>query len=213
MYDDIKTPDTESVEENDNTDRASDTGELVEAPVDALQELKDKLASTHERLLRTAAEFDNFRKRSRRDIEEAVSRGRTDVLTEVLPVLDSVDLALSSLGEDAPSGIVEGLQMIKRQFLSAVERFGVKPIESRGRAFDPTRHEAVSQVHSDIHPAGQVVDEMRPGYLMGERLLRPAMVMVSRGAPSPVEDIPYSEEEATDDIREGAETVGTDDDR
>ena len=160
-----------------------------EAPVEAAEtsdptaELQEKLSATHERLLRTAAELDNFRKRARRDVEEAQNRGRAEVLAEILPVIDSVDLALSSATEGAGDGIVEGLQMIKRQFLTAGERFGVKPVESRGAAFDPNIHEAVSQIYSPDHPAGQIVEEMRKGYLLGEKLLRAAMVVVSRGAP------------------------------
>ena len=157
-----------------------------EAPVEAADpavELQDKLSATHERLLRTAAELDNFRKRARRDVEEAQNRGRAEVLAEILPVIDSVDLALSSAADNAGDGILEGLQMIKRQFLTAGERFGVKPVESRGAAFDPNVHEAVSQIYSPEHPAGQIVEEMRKGYLLGEKLLRAAMVVVSRGAP------------------------------
>jgi molecular chaperone GrpE len=187
--DDINTMNTECSENDINAEAEADA--RTETSVDPIEELKDKLAVTHDRLLRTAAELDNFRKRARRDVEDAVNRGRADVLVEIIPVMDSVDLALSSITDETQIGIAEGLQMIKRQFLSAVERFGVKPIESRGKAFDPNHHEAVLQVHSNVHPVGSVVDEMRKGYLIGEKLLRPAMVTVSRG---PLLEVPPSEE-------------------
>jgi molecular chaperone GrpE len=190
VNDDIKSSDDEDTQNRDTEMSIEAPAETAVNPVD---ELKDKLAVTHDRLLRTAAELDNFRKRARRDVEEAVQRGRTDVLMEVIPAIDSVDLALSSITDESQTGISEGLQMIKRQFLAAIERFGVKPIESRGRAFDPNHHEAVLQVHSDVHPAGLVVDEMRKGYLIGEKLLRPAMVTVSRGALLPNPTSPPSE--------------------
>ncbi len=200
MDEDIKTT---NEKEDENGETELDTGQATETTASATEELKDKLAATHERLLRTAAELDNVRKRARRDMEDAVQRGRADVLMEVVPVIDSVDLALSSIDEKVQSGIVEGLRMIKRQFLTAMERFGVKPIESCGKAFDPNHHEAVLQVHSDVHPAGLVVDEMRKGYLIGEKLLRPAMVTVSRGAPPTVSstDGTPSEESAPADTK------------
>jgi molecular chaperone GrpE len=88
-------------------------------------------------------------------------------------------------------GIVEGMEMVRKQFMSATERFGLKAVESRQKAFDPNFHEAVAQVESDEHGAGQIVEEMRKGYMLGQRLLRAAMVIVSKGKPTP--------EDATDD--------------
>jgi len=148
--------------------------------------LEEKLKTTHERLLRTAADLDNLRKRTKRDVDEALARGRSDVLQEMLPVLDSIDLALASKETDgANDGILEGVQMIRKQFMAATERFGLKEVESRGKAFDPNFHEAVAHIASSDCPAGQIVDEMRKGYLIGEKLLRAAMVVVSKGGPEP----------------------------
>ena len=183
MNEDIKNTSGTGNPEPQSTTPSDDVSDAPRADAEPSAALQDKLDATHERLLRTAAELDNFRKRARRDVEDAQTRGRADVLGEILPVIDSVDLALTTAAEGTAEGILEGLQMIKRQFLTAVERFGVKPVESRGAAFDPNIHEAVSQIHSPDHPAGQIVEEMRKGYLIGEKLLRAAMVVVSRGAP------------------------------
>jgi molecular chaperone GrpE len=157
-----------------------DEQDEAQSEVEALQQ---KLDTTHERLLRTAADLDNLRKRSKRDIDDALVRGHADVLSELLPVMDSLELALASADPDSKAdSIIEGVKMIQKQFLTAAERFKLKPIESREQAFDPNFHEAVAQVPSSDHPAGQVVDEMRKGYLLGDRLLRPAMVVVSKGS-------------------------------
>jgi molecular chaperone GrpE len=154
-----------------------------EEVADPVEELEAKLKETTDRLMRTAAELDNVRKRARRDNEEAVVRGRSEILREIIPVIDSIDLALRSADpEGTAAAIVEGVEMVRRQFLSATEKFGLKQIEARGMLFDPNFHEAMAQVASDETPAGEVVEEMRKGYLLGERLLRPAMVIVSKGS-------------------------------
>ncbi len=151
--------------------------------IDPVAELQKKLNETHEKWMRAAAETDNVRKRSRREVEDALVRGRMEILTEIIPVIDSVDLAIASSEKNKADGIVEGLQMIKRQFLTSMDRFNVKSVDSIGKAFDPSVHEAVVQIFSSEHPAGQIVDEMRKGYVIGEKLLRAAMVSVSKGAP------------------------------
>jgi molecular chaperone GrpE len=156
------------------------------ADSDRVAELEGQLSAERDRALRFAADMDNLRKRSRKEVEEALGRGRGEVLLEILPVIDSIDSALSSAAETEGSAaaVLEGVTMVRRQFLSAVERFGVTPIEAVGQAFDPNFHEAVAQVHSDDHEVGQIVHEMRKGYVMGEKLLRASMVVVSKGSSS-----------------------------
>ncbi len=166
------------------TDEEDGEDEEVLDPAEQIAELEEKVAATHDRLIRTAAELDNVRKRARRDVKEAASRGRVEVLREILPAIDSLELALRSADvEGAEGGIIEGVQMVHRQFLSITERFGLKPIESVNEVFDPNFHEAVAQISSEEHEAGQIVQEMRKGYLLGDRLLRAAMVVVSKGPP------------------------------
>ena len=178
--------DAEAAENTEPGNTSQENGESA-APEDVAA-LEEKLKTTHERLLRTAADLDNFRKRARRDADEALARGRSDVLMEILPVLDSIDLALGTKdAEGSNESILEGVQMIKKQFLAATERFGLKEVESRGKAFDPNYHEAVAHIASPDHPAGQIVDEMRKGYLLGDKLLRAAMVVVSKGEQPPAD--------------------------
>ncbi|MCP4675524.1 MAG: nucleotide exchange factor GrpE [Deltaproteobacteria bacterium] len=179
------------VEDEDGED------EEVLDPEEQIAELEEKVVATHDRLMRTAAELDNVRKRSRRDVKEAASRGHAEVLREILPAIDSLDLALkSSDSEGVEGGIIEGVEMVHRQFLSATERFRLKPIKCVGEIFDPNFHEAVAQISSEEHEAGEIIEEMRKGYLLGERLLRAAMVVVSKG---PLEVIEADSEECLED--------------
>lgn len=203
MTDDNKPQDGE--ERQESQEEATEDMEPSNADVsDEVQTLKEQLAANHERLLRTAADLDNLRKRSKRDVEDALIRGRTEVLTEILPVIDSVDLALTSAD---PAGnaasIIEGVKMIQKQFHTATERFQLKVVETEGQGFDPNFHEAVAQLASPDHPAGQIVNEMRKGYLLGDRLLRPAMVVVSKGE-SPAKMTPGTAEADTAEEREAS---------
>ncbi|MCP4599513.1 MAG: nucleotide exchange factor GrpE [Proteobacteria bacterium] len=210
MTQEKKVPNSDAGDENDEqvvTDIDNGDDKEVQDPTEQIAELSKKLAATHDRLIRTTAELDNVRKRSRRDIEEATVRGRIEVLRAILPVIDSIDLALSSANPEGTAvGIIEGIEMVRKQFLNATDHFQLKPIESVGHGFDPNFHEAVAQLESDKHPAGQIMDEMRKGYLLGERLLRAAMVVVSKGSsePSKPEDDTTSNEHdarATDDLK------------
>jgi molecular chaperone GrpE len=153
---------------------------------DELTALETKLAEEHDRLLRTAAELDNVRKRARRDVEDAMVRGRAEVLAELLPMIDALDLALKNADDATPArAVIDGVEMVRRQFLGSMARFGLKPITSVGAAFDPSLHEAVAQIPNAEVPIGAVIEELRRGYLLGERLLRASLVVVSSGAPEP----------------------------
>jgi molecular chaperone GrpE len=154
---------------------------------DELTALESKLAEEHDRLLRMAAELDNVRKRARRDVDDAMVRGRAEVLAELLPAIDALDLALKNADDATPArAVIDGVEMVRRQFLGSMARFGLRPITSVGAAFDPSFHEAVAQIpHTDV-PIGAVIEELRRGYLLGERLLRASLVVVSSGAPEPV---------------------------
>ncbi len=137
----------------------------------------------HDRLLRTAADFDNFRKRSRKDADEARFKAREEVLKELLPVLDNLERSLAAGSEG--QGIVDGVKLVLRQAESAMEKFDVKRFTAVGQPFDPARHEAIVQVGSSDLPPGTVVSEMQKGYTIGNRLLRPALVAVSRAEAAP----------------------------
>lgn len=171
------------------SDEDHDGDEVILDPMEQIAALEAQVAGERDRLLRTAAELDNVRKRARRDVADAEVRGRFEVLTELLPALDSLDLAL---GTSDPAGsaqrVLEGVEMVRRQFLAAMERFGMRPIEAGGARFDPAFHEAVAQRPSADHEDGMVIEELRKGYVLGERLLRASMVVVSSGAPAAAAD-------------------------
>ncbi|MDJ0764728.1 MAG: nucleotide exchange factor GrpE [Myxococcota bacterium] len=175
----------DEVEENPATSTSEadpSENDAQEAENEQLTALQKQVDDTHDKLLRTAAELDNVRKRARRDIEEAKIAGRVELLREILPVIDSIDLALQAADPDgSAAAIIDGMEMVRKQFLSATERFGLEQIKSAGQAFDPNFHEAVAQVTSDEFEAGRIVQEMRTGYMLGDRLLRAAMVVVSKG--------------------------------
>lgn len=153
-------------------------------PMTVLREERDKL---RDQLLRTAADFDNFRKRARKDVEDAERRGKEDVIREVLPVLDNLERALAAtatLPADAGAaevkGIVDGVKMVLRLFEDQAARMGLSKVKTVGERFDPGVHDAIQQVETDEHPAGTVMQEIVAGYRLGEKLVRPAMVVVAR---------------------------------
>jgi len=161
---------------------------------DTLAALEKKVAEEHDRLLRTAAELDNFRKRARRDIEDAVVRGRIEVLGEILPTIDALDLALKNSADDASArAVIDGVEMVRRQFLGSMARFGLTPIGCVGAPFDPSFHEAVAQIPHPDAPAGEVIEDMRRGYMLGDRLLRASLVIASSGAPAKTSETAVSD--------------------
>ncbi|NUP12586.1 MAG: nucleotide exchange factor GrpE [Polyangiaceae bacterium] len=156
--------------------------ELVEP--DPLEVAKAEAQKFREQLLRTAADFDNFRKRSRREVEDASRKGKETTVKELLPVFDNLERALTS-ADNAPDvkSVADGLRMIVRQFGTTLEKIGIKRVQSVGKPFDPSQHEAIQQIESAEVPPGCVVAEVQPGYMLGDQLLRAAMVVVSKGAP------------------------------
>jgi len=149
------------------------------------QQLKEKEAELEEinrRYLRLAADFENFRKRTRQEIEEIRRFAAEDLLQELLPVLDNFERALASARAVFPENVVTGIDMIYRQFLNVLGQNGLKPIEAVGKQFDPVYHEAFEQVETDEWPDGSVIEEVRKGYLLNERVLRPALVKVARNS-------------------------------
>ena len=131
--------------------------------------------------MRTAADFDNFRKRSRRELEDTRKAGREELLKELIPVFDNLERAIvSSKQATDVKGVVDGITMILKQFDATVARLGITKVQTVGSMFDPQVHEAIQQVETDEHPPGMVVAEVQPGYMHGERLVRAAMVVVAK---------------------------------
>lgn len=140
-----------------------------------------------DQLLRIAADFDNFRKRSRKEVEEVRRRSIEDTLREVLPIVDNLERAADSMaGATDVSAVSDGVRMVLRGFDDVANRLGLKRIDTVGHQFDPTCHDAMQQEETNEHAPGTIVAEVVPGYFLGERLLRPAMVVVAK----PVSDAP-----------------------
>lgn len=160
---------------------------VVEAvAVDPVAQLTDERNALREQLLRARADFDNYRKRARRDEQEAVKRAREDVLRELLPVFDNLERAAHFARTSADGkAIGEGVVMVLRLFEDTLGRLGGSRLKAVGSVFDPNLHEAIQQVDSDEHPAGVVVQEYVPGYQFADRLLRAAQVLVSKGPAAP----------------------------
>ena len=178
------------------------SSELPEAPVATppvpqpaalevrLQELEAALAkkateygAVHDQLVHLMADFDNYRKRMTRQYEEAKQFATADLVRELLPGLDNLERALAAARQDATPGcalIAEGVGMVLKQFKEALSKGGVREIAVRGQPFDPTRHEAVEVVAVPPHQDGMIVEEVQRGYMVYDRLLRPAKVVVGK---------------------------------
>ena len=145
-----------------------------------------EIAKLKERLLRTAADFDNFRKRSRRDVADAERRVQEDLLRSLLPTFDNLERAVMHAGSASDlKALTEGIKMVIRQFQDTLGGLGIERVATVGKPFDPAEHEAVQHVYSADMPPGAVVQELQPGYRWQGKLMRPALVVVAKGgAPS-----------------------------
>jgi molecular chaperone GrpE len=157
-------------------------------PEERITALEAEKAEMRDRMLRIAADFDNWKKRARKDQTDGEMRAKESVLRDFLEIIDNLERATASWGEgkegDAKS-IKDGVELVLRQFRSKLERYQVKSVESAGLPFDPRMHEAISQVPTaDVKP-GSVLHELQKGYVIGEKLLRPAMVVVATALPVP----------------------------
>lgn len=160
---------------------------LLEATMKAKQELQEVLAQTqkeakdmHDRLARVSADFDNFKKRVTREKQDAIKFANEGVFKEMLPVLDNMLRAMQSAPE-GQSTFVDGVRLVAKQFEDVLGKMGVKGFSSLGEPFDPAKHEAVGARPDDKIPAQHVCEEYQRGYMLHDRLLRPALVIVSNG--------------------------------
>ena len=151
--------------------------------LDALK-AKAELAAQHwDRLLRVSADFDNYKKRAARERQDAVKYATEDLLQKLIPVLDNFDAAVAAAATAGPAGLQslkDGVTMIHQQLRSALTDGGLLEVDASGKPFDPNLHEAVSEADSLEVPEGHVLRQLRKGYKLRERLLRPATVIVAR---------------------------------
>lgn len=155
--------------------------ERVEQLTKELEEARREAAENYDRFLRARAELENYRKRVQREKADLMKFGNEQLLRELLPALDHLELAIRHAKESRSlEALVQGVELTLNQIMEVMERFGVRPIEAVGQPFDPTKHEAVSQVETDEHEPGTVIEEVQRGYAFHERLLRPSRVTVAK---------------------------------
>ena len=190
--DDEKTEKNETAEKPDPGDGKPLKSESEDADQtdteDSLKEIKarfeakeEEAKETYDRLLRVSADFENYKKRSTREMEEFRKYANQSLLKEMLSVVDNLELAISSSSDEKSTdkNLIEGLNLTLNEILRVFEKFNVKPIEAQGETFDPAYHEAVMREETDDYPENTVISEFQKGYLIHDRLLRPAMVVVA----------------------------------
>ncbi|WP_454061802.1 nucleotide exchange factor GrpE [Candidatus Nitrospira salsa] len=148
------------------------------------QDLKAKTEeadTAHDKYLRLAAEFDNYKRRSQRDQSDAIKFANEKLIKDLLPTLDNLERAIQAAQEQSLTGpLLEGVILTHKQFLETLTKLGLQQITSPGEPFDPSKHQAVAQVESDTAQPNTVIDEYQKGYFLHERILRPAMVTVAK---------------------------------
>lgn len=158
---------------NDHAHHKSGCSEASHGNLDA------QLEKMREQLLRQQAEFDNFRKRTRREEETRIQQANIKILEALLPILDNFERAIAAPGDSVES-LLSGVQMIQKQFIDSLSQFGLTQIEAQGQPFDPNLHEAVAVGAEDDAEDNTVLEVFQPGYLLNDRLVRPAMVKVCK---------------------------------
>jgi len=155
--------------------------ELLEHLEKELEEARKEAQEHYDKFLRLYAEFENYKKRVAREKADLVKYGNEELLRELLPVVDNLERALEHAKKKGdPEAIIEGVELVLEQFLQVLRRFGVEPIAAVGEQFDPERHEAVAEEATDEAAPGEVIAEVQKGYMLNDRLLRPAKVVVAK---------------------------------
>jgi molecular chaperone GrpE len=159
-------------------------GAAAPSPEERIAALEAEKNETKDRMLRIAAEFENYKKRARKELGEAEVKVTERLLRDFLEVLDNLERAAAASESADPKVVQQGVNLVTRLFQSKLERYEVKPFEAKGQPFDPRLHDAISQVPSADAPPGSVVSEVQRGYRIGDRLLRPALVAVAVAPPA-----------------------------
>jgi molecular chaperone GrpE len=182
----------ETAETSASTDEAK-IAALVEA-------LSRESAENKDKLLRTLAEMENLRRRTDREVADARLYGISNFARDILAVADNMDRALAALDaelrEKADAGLkalLDGVELTERELLKVLEKHGVKKFEPLGEKFDPNLHQAMFELPDPSRPAGTVAQVIQPGYMIGERVLRPALVAVAKGGPKPDAEPPAND--------------------
>ncbi|MFB0846756.1 nucleotide exchange factor GrpE [Paenibacillus oleatilyticus] len=163
-----------------DTEQATGQSEAREAVNPEVEELKKQAEDNHQRFLRAQADFDNFRRRTQKEKEEFAKYASFKLIEQLLPVVDNFDRALAaSKGSSDYEALAKGIDMIFRQLEQVLTSEGLQKMEAVGQPFNPEHHQAIMQVESDEYEEGIVVEEVQAGYLLKDKVIRPAMVKVS----------------------------------
>lgn len=172
----------EVIDEEDHidADKMSSEGNNVENLTKEIEQLKQEKNELLERNLRIQAEYDNFKKRTQRERVAERKYKSQDLVTELLPALDNFERALDVEATEETKGIIEGISMVHKQITDALNSEDIEVIETVGKEFDPNLHHAVMQVEEPDYESNVVVEELQKGYILKERVIRPAMVKVNK---------------------------------
>jgi molecular chaperone GrpE len=177
---DAEHTDQEAVAAAPAGEQASETNERIKQLEEALAAKEAEAAANWDKFVRERADLENYRKRVQKEKEELLKYGNESLILEILPILDNMERALAHASEESQEGVVEGVRLTHGMLLATLKKFGVVPLEvDRGAAFDPALHHAVHQVESDELPPNTVSEVFQKGYLLNDRLLRAAMVVVA----------------------------------
>ena len=183
---------TDSARADEAAPETPETAAPEAAAPDPMAVLAKEAADLKDRLLRTLAEMENLRRRTEKEIVDARTYGVTNFARDILAVADSMERALKALDAEirdkADAGVkalLDGVEITERELIKVMEKHGVARIEPQGQKFDPNLHQAMLEIPDPSVPAGTVVQVMQPGYTIGERVLRPAMVGIAKGGPKP----------------------------
>lgn len=172
----------EAVEKRDDFSSEADPAEEQAQSEETVESLREKYSELEDRMLRLAADYDNYRKRMARQQEEIIRNANDRVFSELIEIVDNFERALQHAKEDTnASAILTGTEMIYNQLLGLLAKHDIKPIDALGKPFDPQLHEAMLQVDSDKYPEGTVALETGKGYQQGSRVIRHSKVGVSKG--------------------------------
>lgn len=176
--DEIIEPEIELLDQEDINDPESQ--DLAEFKA-KIVELESKLDETENKMLRIQADYDNFKRRSRLDMENTQKYRSQSLVTEILPALDSFERALQIEVEDEKmKSVLQGMTMVYKQLVQALQNEGVEEIESKNKPFDPHLHQAILQVEDEAYESNTVIEELQKGYKLKDRIIRPAMVKVNQ---------------------------------
>lgn len=161
-----------------SAEASAETAVAEENPFDQLQ---SDMQRFRDLAMRTQADFENYRKRAIREKEDAIKYANASLIERLIPIIDNFEFGLQAANSEGSKAVIIGLEMVAKQFQEFLTSSGVEVVDAEGKAFDPNFHEAVGQEASDTVPEGIVIRQLRKGYKLRDRLIRPANVFVSKG--------------------------------